>query len=107
MSSGNTQELQSLNHFPLEEYRVTRDGKIETRLLDCGFEQESEWRQEREWREVSAEQLSNHVRRNTAVARWAERNLGWRRLLWACVGEGPASMKSVAGQHDGVENPAH
>jgi hypothetical protein len=101
MSSGNTQELQSLNHFPVKEYRVTRDGNIETRPLDCGFEQESEWR------EVSPEQLSNHVRRNTAVARWAERNLGWRRLLWACVGEGPASMKRVAGQHDGVENPPH
>ena len=55
MSSGNTQELQSLNHSPVKEYRVTRDGKIETRLLDCGFEQESEWQ------EVSPEQLSNQI----------------------------------------------
>jgi hypothetical protein len=81
MSSGIMQELQSSNHFPVKEYRVTKDGRIEARLLNCGFEQESEWL------EVSSEQLSSHVIRNTAVAQWAERNLGWRRLLWACVGE--------------------
>ena len=38
------------------------------------------------WWELTPEQLSNHVRRNTAVARWLERTLGWRPLLRACVG---------------------
>jgi hypothetical protein len=100
MLSGNAQELESLNHVPVKEYRVTKDGKIEARLLDCGFEQESEWA------EVSPEQLSSHVRRNTAVARWAERSLGWRRLLWACVGDlqphpiSSAKLRSDGKRHD-------
>ncbi len=93
MPSGNAQRLQSLNHSLVKEYRVTKDGKIEARLLDCGFEQESEWR------EVSPAQLSSQVRRNTAVAQWAERNLGWRRLLWACVGEEPIKP-DVGAPHD-------
>jgi hypothetical protein len=62
------------------EYRV-RDGKIEARMLDGGPLDEADWTQ------VSSEQLSSHVLSNTAVARWLERNLGWRRLLRACVGE--------------------
>jgi hypothetical protein len=94
MSSGNQLLLQSLNHSPVKEYRVTKDGRIEARLLDWGFAQE------RDWREVPPAQLSNHVMRNTAVARWLERSLGWRRLLWACVGEEPVNMENTAGQRD-------
>lgn len=94
MPSGSQSLLQSLNHSPVKEYRVTKDGKIEARLLDCGSEQE------RDWREVPPAQLCNHVRRNTAVARWLERNLGWRRLLWACVGEEPVRMENTAEQRD-------
>ncbi len=90
MSTGNTQQLHSLNHLPVKEYRVTKDGRIEARLLDCGFEQESEWR------EVSPEQLGIHVRRNTAVAQWAERHLGWRKLLWVCVGEEPTKPDGLS-----------
>jgi hypothetical protein len=37
--------------------------------------------------ELTPEQLCIHVRRNTAVARWVERTLGWRPLLRACVGQ--------------------
>ena len=60
--------------------------KIEARILGGGPEQKSDWRV------VSSEQLSSHVMSNTAVARWLERNLGWRRLLRACVGLEPTKF---------------
>jgi hypothetical protein len=67
------------------EYRV-RGGKIEARGLDGGSEPGADWS------EVSPELLRSHVLANTAVARWLERNLGWRHLLRACVGLEPNSM---------------
>ena len=67
------------------EYRI-RDGKVEARDLDKGRAKEEDWT------EVSSEQLSTHVLRNTPTARWLERNLGWRRLLRACVGEKPSQL---------------
>ena len=68
-----------VDHFPVREYRI-QDGQVEARILDGGPGQESGWKI------VSSERLSSHVKNNTAVARWLERNLGWRRLLRACVG---------------------
>jgi len=84
------QILESMSHSAPNQYRI-KDGRVEARVVDGASEQENGW-----WR-LSPEQLSNHVRRNTAVARWLERNLGWRRLLWACVGEEPANI--VGKQH--------
>jgi hypothetical protein len=75
------QREESVNHAPFQEYRI-RDGKIESRVLDFGLGRKTGWR------EVSPAQLSSHVKRNTNVAQWLERNLGWRRLLRACVGLG-------------------
>lgn len=40
------------------------------------------------WRPLTSDQLSSHVERNTVVAQWLEKRMGWRRLLLACVGEG-------------------
>jgi len=80
MASGNIQLLKSTDHSPAKEYRI-HDGKVEARILDRGSLQKSAW-----W-EVSPPQLSIHVMRNTAVARWLEQRLGWRRLLQACVGQ--------------------
>jgi hypothetical protein len=72
-----------LRNIPIpREYRI-HHGKIEARILD------GRSIQEQRWTEVSSEQLSSHVLRNTDVARWLERNLGWRRLLRACVGIEP------------------
>lgn len=84
MSVENTQVPESAN-LATKEYRV-HDGKIEARILDGGSAQEADWT------EVSSGQLSSHVLCNTAVARWLERNLGWRRLLRACVGQEPDKM---------------
>ena len=74
-----------VDRFPAKEYRIS-DEKVEARILVGGPEQESDWRV------VSSEQLSSHVKSNTAVARWLERNLGWRRLLRACVGLEPTKF---------------
>lgn len=75
-----------MNHSPVEEYRLN-DGKVEARVLDYRSERKTGWR------EVSPAQLSRHV--NTNVARWLERNLGWRRLLRACVGLEPTEICGV------------
>jgi hypothetical protein len=82
MSSGTIQLLQSSNLSPAKEYRIN-NGTVEARILNYGTDQENTW-----W-EVSPEQLSSHVMHNTAIARWLERRLGWRRLLRACVGLEP------------------
>jgi hypothetical protein len=77
MSAACMRLVQSLNHSPASEYRVTKDGKIEARVPERSSD----------WTELSSAQVSSHVMRNTVVARWLEQNLGWRRLLLACVGE--------------------
>ena len=88
---------ESASFPPLKEYRI-HDGKVEARTLDGGSAQkQSAQKYEDDWMEVSSEQLSSHVLRNTAVARWLERNLGWRRLLRACVGEVSNQMDRVRG----------
>lgn len=82
MSLGNPQFVESIIHFHFpesdKEYRI-RNGRAEARVMGSG--------QDSVWLELSPEQLSSHVRRNTTVARWLERSLGWRRLLRACVGQ--------------------
>jgi hypothetical protein len=84
MSMGNPHlvEVESTDYCPEpeKEYRI-KDGRVEARALDRGSARDAIWRQ------LSPEQLSSHVRRNTVVARWLEQHLGWRRLLRACVGQ--------------------
>ena len=98
MPMENMQFLEFVDRFPINEYRIS-DEKIEARILDGGPEQESDWRV------VSSEQLSSHVKSNTAVARWLERNLGWRRLLRACVGLEPTKFaEDSSGREIGLTN---
>jgi hypothetical protein len=82
--------LESGDGSPVKEYRI-EDGNVEVRTLDPegGSVRQTGW-----WR-LTPEQLSIHVERNTVVAQWLERRLGWRRLLQACVGQEP-SMRKVA-----------
>ena len=90
-SLGSTRlRLESGDGSLAKEYRI-EDGIVEVRTLDpevgsvrCS---ESVW-----WR-LSPEQLSIHVERNTVVAQWLERRLGWRRLLQACVGQEPSMWR--------------
>jgi hypothetical protein len=74
--------IESMTHAPFQEYRIN-DGKVESRVLDFARQRKTGWT------EVSPAQLSAHVKRNTKIARWLERKLGWRRLLRACVGLAP------------------
>ncbi len=84
-----------------KEYRLDR-GRIEVRNWNsrAGYDAS-----ENSWQELDPEELSNHVERNTVVARWLERRIGWRRLLQACVSEGPREWRrgedySAAEDHD-------
>ena len=63
-----------------DEYRI-HDGDVEVRR------HQGPTQNDRDWRRLTAEELTHHVYRNTAVALWLERRLGWRHLLRACVGE--------------------
>jgi hypothetical protein len=87
MPSGNMELLESMSESPFDDHRIEdyriNDGKVEARIRSDKSENKTAWRR------VSPEQLSRHVKDNTAVARWLERNLGWRRLLRACVGFDP------------------
>jgi hypothetical protein len=98
MSSGSMRlRLESVDGSPAKEYRIN-EGTVEVRTLDPegGLEQLTA----AVWRHLTPEQLSIHVERNTVVAQWLERRLGWRRLLWACVGKEPSTWK-------GAENTSH
>jgi hypothetical protein len=91
--------LESGDGSPEKEYRL-ENGNVEVRTLDS--EGGSNGRTGRVWWRLTPEQLSIHVERNTVVAQWLERRLGWRRLLQACVGQEP-SMWTVA---DNTNHPA-
>ena len=85
--------LESGNGSPAKDYRI-EDGNVEVRMLD---REDGSDRSDRctgsIWSRLSPEQLSIHVERNTVVAKWLERRLGWRRLLQACVGQEPSMWK--------------
>ena len=88
MESGRMRlRLESDNGSPAKEYRI-EDGSVEVRLLD--LEGVSVRRAGSVWERLTPEELSVHVERNTMVAQWLERRLGWRRLLQACVAQEPS-----------------
>ena len=64
-----------------EEYRIS-DGDVEVRKLHQTIEGT---RRGGAWHRLTPGQLSTHVHRNTVVAQWLQRRLGWRRLLQKCV----------------------
>ncbi len=91
MSLGNVRlRLESGDGSPAKEYRI-EDGKVEVRTLDP--EGGSVRGTGSVWWQLTPEQLSIHVERNTVVALWLERRLGWRRLLQVCVGQEPSMWK--------------
>ena len=62
----------------VQEYRI-HENDIEVRSPQSRQEDDFEWHT------VSPSELTDHVKRNTVVAQWLERRMGWRRLLRACV----------------------
>ena len=94
--------LESGNGSSAREYRI-EDGNVEVRMLDPEDGSDRSYRCTGSiWSRLTPEQLSIHVERNTVVAQWLERRLGWRRLLQACVGQEP-SMWKVA---ENINHPA-
>jgi hypothetical protein len=77
--------LDSRDGSPASEYRILDDGIVEVRTVVSEDGSESP---RSAWRPLTPDQLSSHVERNTVVAQWLERRMGWRPLLLACVGEG-------------------
>ena len=63
-----------------EDFRIC-DGHVEARQL------RHDSTEDHEWHCLAPEQLADHVNRNTVLARWLMRRLGWRRLLRACIRE--------------------
>jgi hypothetical protein len=68
------------NGRTVAEYRI-RGEEVEVRHLPLLTDDENEWYR------LTAEDLTSHVSRNTAVAQWLTRRLGWKRLLRACIRE--------------------
>ena len=67
-----------------KEYRIIGE-RVEARTFIP--EDEAGRNTENDWWILTPDQLSDQVERNTAVAQWLERRMGWRALLRACVGE--------------------
>jgi len=80
------------------EYRVG-EGKVEVRSLQSRGEHHPP---EGRWHRLTPQQLSIHVERNTIVALWLERRLGWKRLLQACVGPEMQDWVPAQGQANSV-----
>lgn len=83
-----TLRLEAADGAGVEEYRIFEDA-VEVRRPRCGEEQDDlELTREQvsnEWQRLSHEDLTAHVKKNTAVAQWLKHRLGWRRLLRACT----------------------
>lgn len=75
-----------------EEYRIS-DGDVEVRKLHQTLEGA---RRGGAWHRLTPGQLSTHVRRNTVVAQWLQRRLGWQRLLQKCVDLESANQAGLA-----------
>jgi hypothetical protein len=71
--------LEAADGSAAEEYRIY-DGDVEVRKLEPLDEGARP-----AWYRLTPGQLSTHVQRNTVVAQWLQRRLGWRRLLQKCI----------------------
>jgi hypothetical protein len=91
--------LEAQNGSDIEEYRVDH-GRVEVR---SGRSVGPDELCETYWRPLTPQQLRTHVERNTVVAQWLERRLGWRPLLRACVNHEPLAWRTVP---DRVEQDA-
>ncbi|MGH9546142.1 MAG: hypothetical protein ACRD23_13120 [Terriglobales bacterium] len=88
--------LNSVDGSPATEYRIDSGTVAVRTLTPTGIESV--------WRTLTPDQLSHHVERNTVVAQWLERRLGWRRLLRACVGQ---ELWSDCKRYESVDSGGH
>lgn len=86
--------LEAINGSGGEEYRI-REGEVEFRPV------EPSTNYDRDWQQLSAHELADHVQRNTVVAQWLRHRIGWRRLLLKCTDYETLQRFGVAhNQHD-------
>lgn len=74
----------------VKEYRI-ENGIVEARTLDPNGQPDPQTGGD--WQALTPDQLAVHVERNTVVAQWLQRRLGWRRLLWACISQEPTMQE--------------
>lgn len=97
MAQGNVRlRLEAENGSATQEYRLD-DGKVEMRNLHSGGAYDPP---ESSWHRLTAQQLRTHLERNTVVAQWLERRLGWRGLLQACVSNEPHDWRAGGDRAD-------
>jgi hypothetical protein len=78
------------------EYRID-NGNVEVRNLHPPGGHDSS---DNSWQRLTPTQLSIQVERNTVVALWLERRLGWRRLLQACNNQETGDWKTADNDAD-------
>ena len=67
-------EEQKSSAFGMDRSRLGAFGKIEANRIN-------------EWRQLTPEQVSDLVARDSPVALWLNRRMGWKKLLQACLPE--------------------
>jgi hypothetical protein len=91
--------LEAQDGSQIEEYRIY-GGRVEVRNLHSYDPDDPP---DSNWRRVTQQQLRTHVERDTVVAEWLKRRLGWRPLLQACVNQEMYAWKTT---EDYVERDA-
>ena len=71
-----------------EDYRI-ENGHVEMRVQDVEAKP-----QKGSWRQLTPEQITLHVMRNTVVARWLQRRIGLHGLLRACTQQSVAPTET-------------
>jgi len=96
MSSGSKRlRLERTDGSSVKEYRI-KNGIVEARTLDPYGQPDP--RIGSDWQQLTPDQLAVHVERNTMVAQWLRRRLGWERLLGACISQEPTMQDVVEDQ---------
>ncbi len=84
--------LEAREGYAAKEYRI-QHGNIEVRTLHIHCRHNP---CEDRWQQLTPEQVSAEVERNSAIAQWAERRLGWSHLLQACMGQELCEWRDTA-----------
>jgi hypothetical protein len=82
MLVSNRLRLSPGNGSPVVDYRI-ENGCVESRTLEPGGQGSSIV--EKEWQQLTPEELSSQVMEDTVLARWLSRRMGIFRLVRACT----------------------
>ena len=85
MLACNRLRLDAPDGSPWEDYRI-ENGHVEMHVPDVEAKP-----QKGSWRQLTPEQITWHVMRNTVVAQWLQRRIGLHALLRACTQQSVAA----------------